>query len=107
MIHQLYAGDYDVPNRMPQPALGSHLSVDALNQLFYEVRGGGGCLWSSPPQSFGMGSDDLELLVLMRSDLRFTTAPLLAPVIVDQNGMLELQLGDLGFNLAQRRTEQW
>ena len=47
----------------------------------------------------GMGSDDLELLFPGATDLRFTTAPLLAPVIVDQNGTLELQLGDLGLTL--------
>ena len=38
----------------------------------------------------------MTLLFPGATDLRFTTAPLLAPVIVDQNGSLELQLGDLG-----------
>ena len=89
-------GDYAVPTWDVTTGTGISLSVDALNQLFYEVWGGGGLSMELTTTELGIGSDDLTLLFPGATDLRFTTAPLLAPVIVDQNGSLELQLGDLG-----------
>ena len=92
-------GDYASPTWDPATGTGISLSVDALNQLFYEVWGGGGLSMELTTADMGLGSDDLALLFPGATDLRFTTDPLLAPVIVEQNGALELQLGDLGLTL--------
>lgn len=92
-------GAFSVPSWDTTTGAGISLSVDSLNQLFYEVWGAGGLSLELTADELGTSADDLAFLFPNASDLRFTTTPLLPPVIVEQNGDMEMQIGDLGLTI--------
>lgn len=78
---------------------GTKLSVstDFLNQLFYQIWGGGVLDMELSGADMGLDVSELSFLLPGLTDLNITTVALLPPVAVPDgtDAMLELQLGDL------------
>ena len=93
-LGSLYSG-YSAPYFSATSSVNIALSVDVVNQLLYQVWGGGFLNQELSLNELGIGGDELLLMFPGASDLRVTIEPLLPPVVVPVgNSSLELQLGD-------------
>ena len=73
------------------------ISLDFLNQLFYQVWGGGVLDMALSGDELGLDVSELSFLLPGLTELNITTEALLPPVIVPDgtDALAELQLGDL------------
>jgi hypothetical protein len=73
------------------------ISLDFLNQLFYQVWGGGVLDMALSGDEMGLDVSELSFLLPGLTELNITTEALLPPVIVPDgtDALAELQLGDL------------
>ena len=84
------------PSWSSNTGMGIGLSLDFLNQMLYQVWGGGLLDLELGGEELGLSGDELDLIFPGATDLRITVDPLLPPVAVsDINNNIELQLGDL------------
>ncbi len=94
-LGSLYGG-YPSPTWVAGTGMGIGLSMDFLNQLLYQIWGGGLLDLEMGSEELGLGGDEMDLLFPGATDLRITVDPLLPPVAVpDINNNVELQIGDL------------
>ena len=71
------------------------LSLNVINQLLYQVWGGGAISQELSFASLGIGGDELDLIFPDATDLQITVDPFVPPVAVINGSDLELQMGDL------------
>lgn len=87
--------DYATPYFATYSSVNIALSADVINQLLYQVWGGGFLNQELSLNELGIGGDELALLFPNATDLRVTIDPLLPPVVVrDGSNALEVQVGD-------------
>jgi hypothetical protein len=80
------------------PGMGIGISLDFLNQMLYQIWGGGLLNMTLSGDDVGLQGDEVALIFPGASDLRITVDPLLPPVAAPQSAnpeQLELQLGDM------------
>ncbi len=71
------------------------LSTDFINQLMYQIWGTGIIAQELSLSELGIDSEDIEVIFPNSSDLRITIEPILPPVVVAENNVVELQMGEL------------
>lgn len=93
-LGSLYQG-YSTPSFATNSSVNIALSLDVINQLFYQVWGVGLMNQELSLNELGIGGDELSLMFPNASDLRVTIDPLLPPVVIpDGSGGLEIQMGE-------------
>ena len=78
--------------------MGIGISLDFLNQMLYQIWGGGLLNMSLSGDELGLDGDEIALIFPGSSDLRISVDPLLPPVAAPQPAnpeQLELQIGDM------------
>ena len=93
----LYAS-YQSPLWDTSTGMGIGISLDFLNQMLYQVWGGGLLNMSLSGDELGLDGDEIALIFPGSSDLRISVDPLLPPVAAPQPAnpeQLELQIGDM------------
>ena len=86
---------YSAPTFSSNSGYNLALSTDFINQLMYQVWGSGLVSQELTLSELGVQSSDIEVLFPNATDLRITIEPLLPPVVVAENNLLEMQLGEL------------
>ena len=86
--------EYSIPSFSSVSSVNIALSLDVVNQLLYQVWGGGLMNQEISLDELGISGDELALLFPNASDLRVTLDPLLPPVAVPNGSDLELQVGE-------------
>lgn len=86
---------YATPSFTTGSSVNIAMSTDVVNQLLYQIWGGGLMAQELSLNDLGIGGDELSLIFPNASDLRVTIDPMLPPVAIpDGSGSLELQMGE-------------
>ena len=75
--------------------IGIDLSLNVINQLLYQTWGSEMLYIQMGNDELGIGTEDLSFIFPNSTDLQLTIDGLLPPTVVEKNGSLELQLGDI------------